>query len=428
MDEDPSEEELREASLLLGSGRRSDDAAEDYSGKVNEVLGSGAYQRAACVTCGLGVAAGSTEVMAIGLAIPMIEAEFGAGDWERNLVASCIFLGMLLGGLISGVLGDLYGRKTCMTFFTAVIAVFGGLTAIAGSLWQVACFRFLAGLGIGGNIPAIFSYVAETTHSRGRGQYMTFVASHWMLGSVVTAAIGWIILPHDVAIPLIGLSGWRAYFLVCIAPAVLLCALASLVLVESPCFLIRRRKFGAAAAALETIATANGEGGSPALAALVRQLNRHELDHEAGAAGGEGEGEALALGLRTTFALIRDFLRQRETRKLTIVLGTVWFCLSACWYGFMIWIPQFLQSKHDDVYLGNLVTSAGDLPGNVISFLIIERQGRKRTLLCSLAAASLSPIAFAAAPKVRNQLNLLSTPRPIPSHLPQSMMDHHNVT
>ena len=64
----------------------------------------------------------------------------------------------------------------------------------------------------------------------------------------------------------------------------------------------------------------------------------------------------------------------------------------------------------------------------MISFLIIERQGRKRTLLCSLAAAALSPIAFAAAPKVRTQVDLLYTPPPIPPHLPQSMMDHHNMT
>ncbi len=57
----------------------------------------------------------------------------------------------------------------------------------------------------------------------------------------------------------------------------------------------------------------------------------------------------------------------------------------------------FLQ--HDNTYLGNLVTSAGDLPGNILSFFLIEKIGRKKCLLFSLVGAAVTPLAFAAAPK-----------------------------
>ena len=84
---------------------------DDYSDKVDAVLASRSYQMVAAATCGLGIAAGSTTVMAISLALPLIEEEFTALDWQRSMVASCIFLGMLVGGLASGISGDIYGRR-----------------------------------------------------------------------------------------------------------------------------------------------------------------------------------------------------------------------------------------------------------------------------------------------------------------------------
>lgn len=160
--------ELEETTALVSRlERRSDspayDNTRDYSWLVNETLGSGMYQKTACVACGLGIAAGSTEVMAISLVLLKIENELTAVGWERSFIASCIFLGMLFGGIVSGVIGDIYGRKASMVSFTAGIAVFGACTSLANTVIQLAIFRFLAGLCIGGNIPSIFSYMAEVS-------------------------------------------------------------------------------------------------------------------------------------------------------------------------------------------------------------------------------------------------------------------------
>ncbi|QDZ19752.1 MFS general substrate transporter [Chloropicon primus] len=395
------EKELETVALV---GPRDDDGGgDDHSVKVDKVLGNGRYQLLSCVTCGLGVAAGSTEVMAIALALPMIETEFEGEvlTWEKNLMASCIFLGMLLGGLSSGAVADLRGRKSCLIIFTAFIAVFGALTALAESMSQVALFRFLAGLGIGGNIPALFSYVAETTSSRVRGKYMTIVASHWMLGSVITAALGWLILPRDVTLPYLNIGGWRLYFVVCILPAILACVLALAFLVESPCYLIRRKKFLEAAGALEKIVAVNGNRHNDSLF-LSELLGLLHSKHAGWSGTGDvlgAEGETLVGGMKHSAVLISQLLKAREQRKLVVVLGTVWFCLSACWYGFMIWLPQFFEAQHDNVYLGNLVTSLGDLPGNVINFFIIDKLGRKNALVLSMGASAVLPLAFAAVPK-----------------------------
>ena len=145
---DVGQNELETTRLVQPGGG---EEKRDYSELVNEILAPRRYQLLAASTCGLGIAAGSTTVMAIALALPKVEEEFDASDSERSLVASCIFLGMLIGGLVSGILGDhMYGRKSCIVGFTVVIALFGSLTSIAKTINQVASFRFLAGLGIGG--------------------------------------------------------------------------------------------------------------------------------------------------------------------------------------------------------------------------------------------------------------------------------------
>jgi MFS family permease len=215
-----------------------------------------------------------------------------------------------------------------------------------------------------------------------------------MVGSVAAAAIGWLILPTDVGF--LAMRGWRLYFLVCVVPAILCCALVSIFLVESPCFLIRKNQFSKAARSLEVIAETNGQNMS-----LLRELTQQLHASQGIEDDKKGKGERTAQEQKPSSWKddILQLLLEKEYRKTTMVLGIIWFCLSACWYGFMIWLPQFLQAKHDHVYLGNLITSAADLPGDFISFLLIEKIGRKKTLLISLVSAALLPLFFAAAPK-----------------------------
>merc|ERR1739848_779107 len=122
---------------------------------------------------------------------------------------------------------------------------------------------------------------------------------------------------------------------------------------------------------------------------VVDQLLASQKQVTRQAAEDGGNPYQLMDGLKDCCQSIWRLLKLEESRKTAIVLGIVWFCLSACWYGFMIWLPEFLQAKHDNSYLGNVVTSAGDLPGNLISFFLIEKIGRKKSLLISLVASAI---------------------------------------
>ena len=84
------------------------------------------------------------------------------------------------------------------------------------------------------------------------------------------------------------------------------------------------------------------------------------------------------------------FIEFEKSQQRGQCLTIFTFCVFAC--------VCFLK-KHDNIYLGNLITGAADLPGDVISFLVIERIGRKKTLLISMTSAAILPLFFAAAPK-----------------------------
>merc|ERR1712078_273961 len=125
------------------------------------------------------------------------------------------------------------------------------------------------------------------------------------------------------------MRGWRLYFLVCILPAILCCILVSIFLVESPCFLIRKNQFSKAARSLEVIAKTNGQNLS-ALRELTQQLHSsQEMEDQKGQSERAAQTQAPSAWKDDILKMLLD----RECRKTTMVLGVIWFCLSACWYG-----------------------------------------------------------------------------------------------
>src|SRR5262249_46941632 len=76
--------------------------------------------------------------------------------------ATSIFLvGWGMGGIIFGILGDLVGRARTMMLTILLYSVFTGLSALSIGFWDFALYRFLTGLGVGGEFAVGVSLVAE---------------------------------------------------------------------------------------------------------------------------------------------------------------------------------------------------------------------------------------------------------------------------
>ena len=134
--------------------------------------------------------------------------------------ATTIFmLGWATGGLFFGVLGDRIGRAKTMLITILSYSAFTGLSALSVGVWDFAFYRFLTGLGVGGEFAVGVSLVAEVIPDRARPYALGFVQSMSAVGNMTAAIIGMTLgkLEETGAVG----SAWRWMFVIGMFPALL---------------------------------------------------------------------------------------------------------------------------------------------------------------------------------------------------------------
>ena len=130
--------------------------------------------------------------------------------WYGGIIFSIFLIGWAFGGVLFGVVADNFGRTKTLVFTILIYAVFTGMAALSRTWWELALFRFLTALGIGGEWAAGASLVAEVFPEEKRAQAAGLLQSAWAAGFLVAAIIALLLRDH----------GWRPVFVVGIAPAV----------------------------------------------------------------------------------------------------------------------------------------------------------------------------------------------------------------
>jgi len=136
---------------------------------------------------------------------------------QAGYATSIFMIGWALGGVIFGVLGDRIGRAKTMFFTILFFSVFTGLSVFASSVWQFDAYRFLCGLGVGGQFAIGVTLVAENTTERARPYALGLVQACSTIGNMMAAG-GAILLGRMEQAGLIA-GAWRYMFLVGALPA-----------------------------------------------------------------------------------------------------------------------------------------------------------------------------------------------------------------
>lgn len=156
-------------------------------------------------------------------ATPQAVASYGSVLFALFLVGwGCSF--------VWGPLADRFGRTRSLAATILVYAVFTGAAYFAESVWQLALFRFLAGIGIGGEWAMAGTYVAEAWPEDRRKMGAGYLQTGYYAGFFVAAALNYTVGAH---------FGWRAMFLCGLAPVVV--AVFTLLQVKEPARWERRR-------------------------------------------------------------------------------------------------------------------------------------------------------------------------------------------
>jgi MFS family permease len=149
-------------------------------------------------------------------------------DYWGRIATSIFLVGWATGGLAFGVLGDRIGRARVMLWTILLYSAFTGLSALSWDFWSFAFFRFLTGLGVGGEFAVGVALVAEVMPSKARPFALGLLQALSAVGNISAAFINmW--LGHlegtgafkDISFGENPVRYWRIMFIVGTLPALL---------------------------------------------------------------------------------------------------------------------------------------------------------------------------------------------------------------
>jgi MFS family permease len=127
-----------------------------------------------------------------------------------GLLGSITLIAAAVGGIVFGVVADRLGRKQALMGAVLIYSVFTAACGFAQTVTQLAVFRILLGIGMGGEWATGAALVSESFPARHRGKALAFVQSAWAIGYGLAALVNLIVMP---------IWGWRGVFFVGVLPA-----------------------------------------------------------------------------------------------------------------------------------------------------------------------------------------------------------------
>jgi MFS family permease len=283
------------------------------------------YQRQAIVASAVGYAMDGFDTLVLSFSLAAIAATFGASKSEAGMLTTLTLWGAVLGGIMFGILADRIGRVSMLSLSILLFAVATGVCALSPSLGFMYVFRFVAGLGLGGEFGIGMALAAEAWPAARRARATALVGLGWQSGVLVAALLSPVILRA---------WDWRGLF------------------------------------ALGTV---------PAIAAFFVRRHTREPDLFLEAKAERSREATGRLGMRAQAA---QLLADRRTAFATIGILVLCCGQNFGYYGIMTWLPSYLSDKFGygltKSGLWTAVTVIGMAIGIGLFGVLADRFGRRR--------------------------------------------------
>lgn len=295
-------------------------------------------------------------------ALPVLMKEWNLSTGQATFAVTSASIGMLLGALVAGWLGDRIGRVRTVALGVAVTGLASLAVAFSGSIETFSMFRFVQGLGIGGVVPVAATYINEIARSDKRGRFVLLYEMIFPAGLAAATLLAVWVVPN---------FGWRAMFVVGTIP-VLIAALLPRHVEESPRWLLARGR------------TAEAEAAIARIEAEVARATSEELPAPAPASDTPEE---------TPQGRLADLFRGRYLRR-TAVLSGLWFVAYYVNHGISTWLPSLYTKQFDldltTALVYTLLSNVTGLLGTFVVAMLVDRIGRRPALIGALVGTVLS--------------------------------------
>ena len=286
--------------------------------------------------------------------------------WAGSLYVA----GAVLGALVFGRLADRLGRKR---LFLTTLAVYMGATMATGlstGFAAFACFRFLTGIGIGGEYAAINSAIDELIPARVRGRVNLAINGSFWIGAALGALLSLALLDPRALGPQLG---WRAGFLVGAVFAVAI-VLVRRHVPESPRWLLMHGRGDEALRIVDAIECA-------AIAPAAKPAQR------------AGDGGRPPDPLPALREVARTLCRPPYARRSAVVLALMAsqaFFYNAIFFTYALVLTRFYAVPDARVGLYILPFAAGNVLGPLVLGPLFDVVGRRRMIAATYALSGVT--------------------------------------
>ncbi len=135
---------------------------------------------------------------------------FDLSSAKTGALGTIYLVGEVVGALVFGRITDKLGRKKLFVVTLAIYLVGSGLAGFSWDFWSLAVFRFIAGIGIGGEYAAINAAIDELIPSHFRGRVDIAVNGTYWGGALLGTLLGYVLIDHEWLVP--ADWGWRIAF------------------------------------------------------------------------------------------------------------------------------------------------------------------------------------------------------------------------
>jgi len=302
------------------------------------------------------------ETLAIAFVMPVLIQEWHLSPTEVGGIISIGYIGQLFGALFFGWLAERWGRLKCLIVTVTIFAVMSFSCVFAWSGMVLMVFRFIQGIGTGGEVPVASAYINEFIGAKGRGKFFLLYEVLFPVGLMMAGAIGYFIVPA---------YGWRMMFIIGVIPALLIIPL-QFFLPESPRWLISKGRLDKASAIVERMEKEVEKSGKT-LPSVQDVLVQPTPDK---AKAGKGNWTEM----------FSSFYRPR-----TLMIWALWLCTYMINNGLATWLPSLYKTVFklslDQSLLYGFCTQAFGVVASILCAYYIDKVGRRKWYISALCLA-----------------------------------------
>ena len=280
-----------------------------------------------------------------GVLASVIQTKFSTGPQNLQFI-SLTFVGMTLGALITGFVGDRMGRRFTYQINLLIFGLASLAAAFAQDMNQLIACRFVQGLGLGAEIVVGYSTLTEFVPPQTRGRWLSMMAFLVVAGFPVTALLGYLIIPS---------FGWRPMFIIAGIGSLIVWYLRKN-LPESPRWLEAQGRTAEAESLMQSIEKESAGGKTLPPVVVPAQLPQ---------------------------VAASDMLKPPLLQRM-IVGSWVLITINTLIFGFVIFLPQFFL--REGLTIANslaytLVLSAASLVGCALGAYLSDAIGRRWSII-----------------------------------------------